>query len=301
MYRYFSGFILRFCIFLCCLFSFAVQAEMPSQDHETQPQNNTSTCLVCHKDPKISAIFNRPHGQQGDSRTPFSNQGCETCHGDINSHPGITYGLKSVTPVDEQNKICLGCHESGKRIHWMGSTHQSSNLACASCHTIHANRDPIRDRSLQNEVCYSCHVTQKAQSFLRSRHPLREAIMVCADCHNPHGTTSEFLLKENTINENCYSCHNEKRGPFLWEHPPVQENCALCHTPHGSTQVRLLTVRGPFLCQQCHAGVFHSSTLYDGSGIPPIGAQSRLLSENCLNCHYRIHGSNHPAGVVFDR
>ncbi len=125
--------------------------------------------------------------------------------------------------------------------------------------------------------------------------------MVCSDCHNAHGSTSDFLLKENTVTETCYACHTEKRGPFLWEHPPVQENCALCHNPHGSTQDRLLKVRTPFLCQQCHADRFHPSTLYDGSGIPPLGAQARLLAEGCLNCHYFIHGSNHPAGAAFDR
>ncbi|MGR8979501.1 MAG: cytochrome c3 family protein [Gammaproteobacteria bacterium] len=125
--------------------------------------------------------------------------------------------------------------------------------------------------------------------------------MVCSDCHNPHGSTSEFLLTENTANETCFNCHPEKRGPFLWEHPPVQENCTLCHNPHGSTQERMLKIRTPYLCQQCHSEAFHPSTLYDGSGVPPEGAQSRLLSEGCLNCHFNIHGSNHPSGAAFDR
>ena len=33
------------------------------------------------------------------------------------------------------------------------------------------------------------------------------------------------MLKEASVNDNCYKCHAEKRGPFLWEHPPVRENC----------------------------------------------------------------------------
>jgi len=301
MHLNFSDFIIHVSIALILLVSVSVQAEPVKQTNDAQIPKESAGCLVCHRDPKTAAIFDTPHGQGGDSRTPFAGTGCETCHGDERPHPAIHFGKKSVTPVEEQNRICLGCHESEQRIHWMGSTHQSSNVSCASCHSIHANRDPIMDKFYQNDVCYACHAVQKAQSFLRSRHPLREAIMVCADCHNPHGTTSEFLLRTNTINENCYSCHAEKRGPFLWEHPPVQENCGLCHTPHGSTQDRLLKVRGPFLCQQCHAGVFHSSLLNDGGDVPPIGAGNRLLAENCLNCHYMIHGSNHPAGVAFDR
>lgn len=286
---------------LLCLFSITVPADTPSKNTHQVQQNNLTTCLVCHVDPKISTIFDTPHAQEGDSRTPFANQACETCHGLGLEHPKISFGAKSLTPVDEQNQICLGCHEDDKRIHWSGSTHQLSDLACVSCHVIHAVKDPVMDRKHQNNACYFCHAQQKAQSFMRSRHPLREAIMVCTDCHSPHGSTSESLLAKNTVNETCYTCHTEKRGPFLWEHPPVQENCALCHNPHGSTQDRLLMVRGPFLCQQCHSEAFHQSALFDGSGISSIGAQSRLLAENCLNCHYFIHGSNHPAGVAFDR
>ena len=34
--------------------------------------------------------------------------------------------------------------------------------------------------------------------------------MSCDDCHNPHGTLTDPLLKTNTVNETCYQCHTEK-------------------------------------------------------------------------------------------
>ena len=45
-------------------------------------------------------------------------------------------------------------------------------------------------------------------------------------------------LKAASVNEQCYTCHTEKRGPFLWEHAPVRESCLNCHTPHGSNQIQ---------------------------------------------------------------
>jgi len=70
--------------------------------------------------------------------------------------------------------------------------------------------------------------------------PLPEGAMSCDDCHNPHGSLTSPLLKTNTVNETCYQCHAEKRGPFLFEHAPVRESCLNCHTPHGSNQATLL-------------------------------------------------------------
>ena len=72
--------------------------------------------------------------------------------------------------------------------------------------------------------------------FRSSHMPLREGKIICSDCHNPHGSVTEALLKKNSINDTCYTCHAEKRGPFLFEHAPVRENCDNCHDPHGTVQ-----------------------------------------------------------------
>ncbi len=94
----------------------------------------------------------------------------------------------------------------------------------------------------QAEQCFTCHARVRADSFKYSHHPMREGLVVCSDCHNPHGspTGDTKLLKEFTVNETCYNCHAEKRGPLLWEHQPVRDNCLNCHTPHGSNEPRLM-------------------------------------------------------------
>ena len=121
--------------------------------------------------------------------------------------------------------------------------------------------------------------------------------MSCSSCHNPHGTVSQALLKESSPNETCYTCHAEKRGPFLWEHVPVPENCMNCHEPHGTNHEKLLKVAMPRLCQQCHIVQGHSANPYGTDG-PSL---KFMVSRQCANCHATIHGSNHPSGRFFTR
>ena len=96
--------------------------------------------------------------------------------------------------------------------------------------------------------------------------PLPEGKLSCVDCHNPHGSTTDPLLKANSVNEVCYACHADKRGPFLFEHAPVRENCLNCHNPHGSNFESLLNAPRPMLCQQCHATSAHSGALQTRQG-----------------------------------
>ncbi len=130
--------------------------------------------------------------------------------------------------------------------------------------------------------------------FRSSHMPLREGKIVCSDCHNPHGSFTEALLKADSINENCYKCHAEKRGPFLFEHAPVRENCLNCHDPHGSVNEYLLKISRPRLCNECHT-IGHGGFLTGGP--VQIGAVSR----SCQNCHTEVHGTNSPGGALLHR
>jgi DmsE family decaheme c-type cytochrome len=130
--------------------------------------------------------------------------------------------------------------------------------------------------------------------------PLPEGQMSCDDCHNPHGTLTDPLLKTNTVNETCYQCHAEKRGPFLFEHPPVRESCLNCHTPHGSNQATLLVAPIPLLCQQCHADSAHPGALQTRNGLANgSNPEPQIMGRGCLTCHANIHGSNAPSGPRF--
>ena len=285
----------------------------PQDSDAPYDKQGATTCLECHDEAPTVLILNTPHAQSGDSNTPFASHACESCHGASPEHmrkvegetvpplPAITFGIKSKTPVAEQNAVCLDCHESGMRINWDGSEHDAADTTCVSCHAVHAHKDPALVKKEQPEVCYECHKDQQADSHKRSHHPISEGKVTCSDCHNPHGSGNPKLLKQASANDTCYTCHTEKRGPFLWEHAPVRDDCTSCHATHGSTQPRLLKARAPWLCQECHQEAYHPSTLYSGSSVAPLGAGERIVSKQCMTCHPKVHGSNHPSGSRLTR
>ena len=261
------------------------------------------TCLMCHrKSPKVMQLFEGVHGNPEIPGSPMADLQCEACHGPLGNHnrggkePMITFGSDSPVPAEKQNSVCMSCHNDDKRMAWSGNHHDNADVSCANCHQVHTSHDPIADRATEVTVCTSCHTQQKADMNKRSSHPLKWQQMVCSDCHNPHGTLADASLKQMSVNENCYACHAEKRGPKLWEHAPVTENCAACHNPHGSVNEAMLISKPPMLCQQCHASVGHTSNAVFGNSPNAFNA-----GQSCMNCHSQVHGSNHPSGKLLQR
>jgi len=260
-------------------------------------------CTRCHNENEeypVLMIGRTEHGTVADKRTPT----CTSCHGESEKHlankrvkPDRMFTKTSLTPIEDRNKACLTCHQGNRRILWQGSTHQTHEIACTSCHQIHIQHDKVREKLTQPTVCFTCHKEQRVQIIRPYRHPILEGKVVCSDCHNPHGSVAPALMVRENINETCYQCHMEKRGPYVRNHPPVQENCGLCHNPHGSTIPNLLKVRAPFLCQECHEPNSHRGTIPSAlPGNPPNLNMGVLLARGCVNCHTEIHGSNNPLG-----
>ena len=131
--------------------------------------------------------------------------------------------------------------------------------------------------AFEPDTCFQCHKDRRAQMFRSSHMPMREGKMVCSDCHNPHGSTTEALLKKDSINDVCYTCHAEKRGPFLFEHAPVRENCLNCHDPHGSVNEFSLKLSRPRLCFECHQ-FGHGPTSRDQFGDSRWAGLARIVT-----------------------
>jgi DmsE family decaheme c-type cytochrome len=287
-----------------------------------------AVCTSCHDETEIYpvlAIGKTKHGVMADSRAPT----CTTCHGESKNHLNIPkgekdrpkpdrlfgmrpsipaelqveryfglFGKNTTTPADERNAPCLECHKGDKQLHWAGSAHAAGDVACTSCHQIHTTKDRARDKHAQTEMCFACHKQQRAEINRASRHPIREGNIACSDCHNPHGTAGEKMLVRDNVNDTCYTCHMEKRGPFVRGHQPVSENCSTCHNPHGTNNPSLLIARQPFLCQQCHEPSSHRGNLPSLTG---TSTGANLAARGCLNCHTNIHGTNNPANISNER
>ena len=287
---------------------------------ETNAYLGPKVCQQCHFD-RWESFQNSPHAIAPDRRTPAAREWCETCHGPGANHVaggggrgvGGMRNFSEEMPVEERNAVCLTCHSRGIIALWHGSMHESRDLACTDCHAVHGGNTKLLVEASQPRLCTGCHRQIRAQLLRPSHHPIREGKLVCTDCHNPHGTTTERLISATTINDKCYECHAEKRGPFVWEHPPVRESCLNCHQPHGSPHEPLLVVKRPLLCQRCHNVFGHPSVMWARSegeaaqeispfelrriGLPAL----QMFYRSCTNCHVNIHGSNHPSGKFWHR
>lgn len=291
---------------------------------DSHPDNNTlpgystqgaDTCLACHDgEQKVTAIFATAHGSFSDPRSPMANLQCEACHGPGGAHiarvrrgetqpPVPAFAKNSPMSRSASSAVCLGCHaEIGTLDYeWVGGAHQRNDVACVDCHQLHPSQDPVLTRTQQAGVCYQCHTQVRAQVMRPFTHPIRSGLMTCSDCHQPHGSMSAASLIRPSLNETCFDCHAEKRGPMLWEHAPVSESCAHCHAAHGSLQAGMLHRRAPLLCQGCHSRAGHSSIAQTGQGLPSHVPSALLLAGSCLNCHAQVHGSNHPSGANLGR
>lgn len=270
-------------------------------------------CTRCHDEgdsPQVLAIGKTKHGTKADSRTPT----CTSCHGESDKHVTNPGGGQKRPPTDvvfssrfnskssatDQSGACLSCHKGdSRRTHWDGSIHQSRDVSCSSCHTVHAAKDRALSKTTQFEVCFTCHKEQRAQFNRPSRHPILEGKVSCSDCHNPHGTIGPKLMKRDSVVDTCFQCHMEKRGPFVRPHEPVTEDCGTCHSPHGTTVENMLKARPPFLCNECHSP--HGAAMPQLTGQTPQPATAGKSGINytqgrgCVNCHNEIHGSNNPA------
>ena len=282
------------------------------------PAPEAAICVNCHAD-YVESYLKTKHGQVGNVKGPD----CQTCHGNAEQHVasgggrgvgGILGFNNKAHSAERKAAVCLTCHQGNRHLaFWDAGAHRKNDVACSDCHSLHGTPAPganfafkrpnptvapyqTTERGLQYETCVSCHRQIRSQLTKPSHHPIIEGKVACSDCHNPHGALSKAMVRAESIPQLCTTCHTEKRGPFVWGHPPVEENCLTCHNSHGSNHARLLAEKAPNVCQDCHDASRHPGSIYDASGgWNSATPNTRLIARGCNNCHYHIHGSNAPA------
>jgi len=257
----------------------------------------SESCVLCHGD--LSKNFaSNPH-----SKLALMHGGkgvtCESCHGPAQAHVesggDVTKIFRFTKATSKQvDEKCISCH-LGTHANFDRSAHGEAGVSCISCHSSHSFKSEHTLKIAEPNLCYGCHTDIKAAFAQPFHHKVNEGLLVCSDCHNPHGTFQDKLLKTSADqNAVCTKCHAETLGPFVYEHPPVKlEGCTSCHLPHGSPNARLLN-RGNVnsLCLQCHT----ASMNFTAPGTPSFHNQANQY-QACTNCHIQIHGSN--ASSVF--
>jgi DmsE family decaheme c-type cytochrome len=253
-------------------------------------------CAGCHEE-SMAAYQHTEHARifEYGPKGALEARDCEACHGPRSEHVENPDAGLAMTG-EHYSAVCLQCHNGGDRLYWQSSLHNAAHVNCTSCHTVMEKKSNRALLAAADEpaVCYSCHTNVRAQMQKSYHHPVREGRIDCSGCHNVHGSPGRGMLAKGTVNETCYSCHQEKRGPFLWEHPPVRENCLNCHEPHGSNNRDLQITQGAAQCVTCHQYGGHINQYRYNRVSTPYG-------KGCVNCHLAVHGSNHPSGAKFNR
>jgi len=289
----------------------------PAVAQQAAASSNVPVCVKCHEESN-STILLTAHGAANDA----NGSACQACHGDASAHlknskelPANVLGSKTASAA-EKSAVCLTCHASSRHLeNWNVAKHRKVDVTCVNCHSIHgtqsaSNNKNIKEasfaaapytttaRQLAYKRCVECHRDVRADILKPSHHPIIEGKVGCQDCHDPHGSLTKASLRAESIPDLCLTCHADKRGPWIHEHPPVEENCAICHTPHGSSHKGLLAQKPPALCADCHANG-HTHGIYDGRGTLPntLPSNVRFVSSGCVNCHRQIHGSNAPSSA----
>ncbi len=220
-------------------------------------------CAKCHADIVKAALAKSGH--------PPAAEDCTTCH-DPHRAPRARL-LK-----EEPKALCQGCHDPGdgplKKAH-LGA--DLASLECISCHSPHGtgNRKslarhlhpPVADgcdtchegsvtklvENGESALCLMCHEDiGKRAAAAKVPHPALE-VAHCKDCHNPHASPQEKLVKLPGGGP-CLACHDAQgAGAGEVQHGAITTvGCRACHEPHGGDNPKLLREVGNALCLGCH-------------------------------------------------
>ena len=161
-------------------------------------------CLACHAGESMTLVAETAHGDKENPHTPFAQQGCESCHGAgslhvSRSHGGaglpLLLGFDGKTAIPAQTSACLDCHAEDMDelagMQWAGSKHDTEDITCVSCHTVHTTENKMTDQDAQRKSCDGCHKKQIANHRKFETKGINFDALSCSACHDVHQLISD--------------------------------------------------------------------------------------------------------------
>ena len=253
--------------------------------HGTVADARTPTCTSCHGDSPLH--INKPDGvkdRQGPdrafgkkSKTPVAerNQSCLSCHEKESKRHMWVGSVHEVNDVActschsvhaqhdkvrdkrTQPEVCYTCHKE-QRAQFNKQSHHPTpegKVSCSDCHNAHGSAGPkLMKRDSVVETCYTCHM-EKRGPFVHNHRPVSDD---CGNCHMPHGTTADNLLKARPPMV-CYQCHSGHGTPGIAGIAPGVTSSAKANT-------NIEQARG---CLNCHTEIHGSNNPNGGQNLLP--------------------------------
>ncbi|MCK7496457.1 MAG: hypothetical protein MZW92_40295 [Comamonadaceae bacterium] len=198
------------------------------------------------------------HARAFAAQPPAGTGDCESCHGPRSKHVENPTSELAIDPASRGavGDLPASATKAGRGSAGRPARTTPTTCSCTSCHTVMSKqseralltkRDRGRDpatpatpRSARSST--RCRTTRCAKAGWTAR--------AATTCTGRKPGAADASPRRTT---RCFTCHAEKRGPFVWEHAPVREELReRATTPHGSNQRTLLTSKDPFLCLSCH-------------------------------------------------
>lgn len=155
------------------------------------------------------------------------------------------------------NKSCIdaGCHPVGIT----GSILRHPPYLegqCLSCHLDHVTTGSELLKRPMDSVCLSCH---SSLELLPESHKLVHPPNghSCTDCHNPHESRVQGLLRDSSQLVVCAECHadflqNAQKRPYRHGYFDPVKQCGYCHYAHLRRAKKYLRENVSESCLICH-------------------------------------------------
>lgn len=234
-------------------------------------------CARCHT---VNGFSNQAPDSAGyfavaaTARPRYHDVQCEACHGPGGPHVQAPDDSQPLTTIAADTGLTIGCGTCHSGYHhpfvaeWRASRHSmmrssyNNNASCADCHD---------GRKFIQRI-------DRDAKFLE-RDSTNFSPVVCAACHDPHGTDNASQLRlpidePNLATNLCMSCHYRRsvpetsnrgphspQGPMLmgeagWRPSTFTYDSTQAVSTHGSE-------RNPRLCAGCHV---HATSFTDSTG-----------------------------------
>lgn len=269
----------------------------------------TGVCSACHTVNNLgNAAADTAVGYRSTKDARYHDVQCESCHGTGLPHAAApassNHPLASIAVDTGVTSTCSGCHtgehtpfvDEWKQKNVKGLSHSivqsgtvgNTDPTCVGCHTVQG--------ALNKWGINEAYKEQVATSAINSTNALP---LVCATCHDPHGSPNDhqlrFSIRAATVDDNlCIQCHQRRadpsqvttrnsvhspEGPTLlglagWFPPGISAGDSIIGT-HGTPS------RNPTLCATCH--VFrYTATDASGSFVQQV-AGHRFIAAPCID------------------